>query len=203
MPYFVCQNEECGHRFFERSELAVMSGCPVCGEDDVEIEEADWEPAVPPERRRHSQRAADVRSEAERLLARYKIVEPPVDVERIAVGEGLRIVRKHLGETDGFVDDNVLTVNADHARTRQRFTIAHELGHLILHAHGTDDNSEREANQFASALLIPREMLRHAVRETRDIEILRRRFNVSREALWIAIREARLESRVASSRSGE
>jgi len=193
MPYFVCQCEECGHRFFERSELAIMSGCPVCGEDEVEIEEAGWEPATPTSRPGRSERAADVRAEAERLLARYKIIEPPVDIERIVFGEGLRVVRKHLGAADGFVDNSVLTVNADHARTRQRFTIAHELGHLVLHAEGTDDHSEREADQFASALLIPRQMLRHAVAETQDIDVLRRRFNVSREALWIALKEARLD----------
>jgi Zn-dependent peptidase ImmA (M78 family) len=197
MPYFVCQNDECGHRFFERSELAVMSGCPACGEDDVEIEQGDWEPATPTQQARPSERAAEIRAEAERLLARYKIVEPPVDVERIAFGEGLRIVRKRLGEIDGFVEDDVLTVNADHARTRQRFTIAHELGHLALHADGTDENSEREADQFASALLIPREMLRHAVAESRDLDALRRRFNVSREALWIALKDARLERTIS------
>jgi len=196
MPYFVCQNDECGHRFFERSELAVMSGCPVCGEDDVEIEANGWESTTPTPRLHPSARATNVRAEAERLLARYKIIEPPVDVERIAFREGLRVVRKHLGAADGFIDDNIITVNADHARTRQRFTIAHELGHLVLHADGTDDNSEREADQFASALLIPREMLRHAVAEAQDIDVLRRRFNVSREALWIALEEARLDGRV-------
>jgi Zn-dependent peptidase ImmA (M78 family) len=104
-------------------------------------------------------------------------------VERIAFGEGLRVVRKHLRESDGFVEDNVLTVNAEHARTRQRFTIAHELGHLVLHAEGTDKDSEREADQFAGALLIPRAMLRDAVAETPDLNLLRRGFNVSREAL--------------------
>jgi Zn-dependent peptidase ImmA (M78 family) len=197
MPYFVCQNDECGHRFFERSALAVMSGCPACGEDDVEIEQSDWEPATPIRHARPSERAAEIRAEAERLLARYKIVEPPVDVERIAVGEGLRIIRKQLGEMDGFVEADVLTVNAEHARTRQRFTIAHELGHLALHADGTDENSEREADQFASALLIPREMLRHAVADTRDLDVLRRRFNVSREALWIALKDARLEQTIS------
>src|SRR5947207_2756979 len=109
MPYFVCQNDECGHRFFERSELAVMGGCPACGEDEVEIEQADWEPATPTQHARPSERAAEIRAEAERLLARYKVVEPPVDVERIAFGEGLRIVRKQLGESDGFIEDDLLT----------------------------------------------------------------------------------------------
>lgn len=193
MPYLICQNEECGHRFFERSELAVMSGCPACGEDEVEVEEADWDSAAPTERLRPSERVADVRAEAERLLARYKITGPPVDVERIAFREGLRVVRKHLGAADGYVENKILTVNDDHARTRQRFTIAHELGHVVLHAGGTDENSECEADQFASALLIPREMLRRAVAETQDVDTLRRRFNVSREALWIALRDARFD----------
>ncbi|MGH7484814.1 MAG: ImmA/IrrE family metallo-endopeptidase, partial [bacterium] len=184
-------------RFFERSELAVMGGCPACGEDEVEIEQADWEPATPTQHARPPERAAEIRAEAERLLARYKVVEPPVDVERIAFGEGLRIVRKQLGESDGFVEDDLLTVNAEHARTRQRFTIAHELGHLALHADGTDENSEREADQFASAVLIPREMLRRAVTETPDLDVLRRRFNVSREALWIAVKDARLERKIS------
>ena len=88
---------------------------------------------------------------------------------------------------------------ADHARTRHRFTIAHELGHLVLHGDGVDENSEREADQFASALLIPRAMLRRAVTETADPDLLRRRFNVSREALWIALKDARLDSRVSAS----
>jgi predicted nucleic acid-binding Zn-ribbon protein len=197
MPYLVCQNDECGHRFFNRSELAVMSGCPACGEDDVEIEQTDWEPAAPTKPAHPSERVSDIRAEAARLLARYKVVEPPVDVERIAFGEGLRIVRKPLGGSDGFVDDDVLTVNSEHARTRQRFTIAHELGHLVLHADGTDESSEREADQFASALLIPREMLRQAVAETSDLDVLRRRFNVSREALWIALKDARLERKIS------
>ncbi len=45
---------------------------------------------------------------------------------------------------------------------RQRFDLAHELGHLVLHD-GTvtgDRITESEANQFASALLIPQTMMR-------------------------------------------
>ena len=62
-------------------------------------------------------------------------------------------------------------VNMDSARTRQKFTLAHELGHIIIPWHlGTfidkvDENNvnsnmeywvlEREANRFASELLMP------------------------------------------------
>lgn len=42
---------------------------------------------------------------------------------------------------------------------RSRFDAAHELGHLVLHQHGgsTGREAEREADQFASAFLMPRE----------------------------------------------
>lgn len=44
---------------------------------------------------------------------------------------------------------------------RQRFTIAHELGHLILHRHRPlNDASEAEAQLFASAFLLPADTAR-------------------------------------------
>jgi Zn-dependent peptidase ImmA (M78 family)/DNA-binding XRE family transcriptional regulator len=41
---------------------------------------------------------------------------------------------------------------------RSRFDAAHELGHLVLHAHGAPNGqeAEKEANAFASAFLMPR-----------------------------------------------
>lgn len=44
---------------------------------------------------------------------------------------------------------------------RSRFDAAHELGHLLLHVHGYHEGREveREADQFASHLLVPREDL--------------------------------------------
>lgn len=38
---------------------------------------------------------------------------------------------------------------------RQRFTLAHELGHIIMHRIPTGDDMETEANKFASCLLMP------------------------------------------------
>jgi Zn-dependent peptidase ImmA (M78 family)/transcriptional regulator with XRE-family HTH domain len=41
---------------------------------------------------------------------------------------------------------------------RSRYDAAHELGHLVLHAHGAPNGqeAEREANEFAAAFLMPR-----------------------------------------------
>ncbi len=51
---------------------------------------------------------------------------------------------------------------------RERFTKAHELGHLVLHARRPfvlDKIKEREAHRFAGALLIPAEEMRQSVSE--------------------------------------
>ena len=42
---------------------------------------------------------------------------------------------------------------------RQRFTIAHELGHLILNINNDELDEERLCNRFASALLMPKEAI--------------------------------------------
>lgn len=51
---------------------------------------------------------------------------------------------------------------------RQRFTEAHELGHIVLHGRRPDVGEkvrEREAHRFAGALLIPHEAMHEAVSE--------------------------------------
>lgn len=72
----------------------------------------------------------------------------------------------------------IIVVNKTHPQTRQNFSMAHELGHLILHGYTTPhadggqpvrfrnetsslgtDKDEIEANQFAAELLMPEELL--------------------------------------------
>lgn len=65
---------------------------------------------------------------------------------------------------DGFSflrgDEYLIVYNSslDIPRTRQRFTIAHELGHYILSHTGRTEAEEREADCFARNLLAPRQM---------------------------------------------
>lgn len=71
---------------------------------------------------------------------------------------------------------------------RKRFTLAHELGHIVLKP-GADCDAERAANRFAGAFLIPAEVLRQEIgTKRRDISIgeligLKDRFGVSIQAL--------------------
>ncbi|PZF28211.1 hypothetical protein DEJ35_12700 [Curtobacterium sp. MCPF17_051] len=53
----------------------------------------------------------------------------------------------------------IILVSTHAPGDRQRFTLAHELGHAVLHD-GAGDNQEAEADQFASAFLLPSAMAR-------------------------------------------
>jgi hypothetical protein len=76
-----------------------------------------------------------------------------------------------------FIDESLHPCEFPEMQGRQRFTIAHEIGHWCLHRHeidvalgwrhrdfGREIVREREANRFASALMMPRELVRAAWR---------------------------------------
>ncbi|WP_081625419.1 XRE family transcriptional regulator [Mycobacterium sp. 141] len=76
-----------------------------------------------------------------------------------------------------------------------RFDVAHELGHLVLHPAATCDDAaqEREANEFASEFLIPREAIPEYLRTNPSLaEVLdvRDQFKVSAMALAHATHSA-------------
>jgi Zn-dependent peptidase ImmA (M78 family) len=138
----------------------------------------------------------------------------PLPLESIARGNGIEVVRDPLSngeDVSGFYyrdgTHRVIGVNSAHPRVRQRFTIAHELGHALLHdVEGVHldrafmfrdrmsslaiDPKERDANAFAAELLMPEQEILDAVRQdgldiTDDAAMKRaaKRFGVSVQAL--------------------
>jgi Zn-dependent peptidase ImmA (M78 family) len=77
---------------------------------------------------------------------------------------GVRVFSLSLdaAEVDAFSmwrqDTPFVFLNTKKSAEHSRFDAAHELGHLVLHRHGSPQGqeAEREANAFASALLMPR-----------------------------------------------
>jgi len=149
-------------------------------------------------------RSAD--QEADRLLKEYRVHEPPVPVGDIARGEGAQIARDRFeGNESGFIlrdgKTTIIGVNTLTSRRRQRFTIAHELGHLLLHegkplivdhsirvnfrndvsSMATDDE-EIEANAFAAALLMPRNLILNNLKAY-ITKVAQRSESISREDL--------------------
>ena len=95
--------------------------------------------------------------------------------------------------TDGFVVQNnnkyIIFLNKDMLLSRQRFTIAHEIGHIILGHHnldgynliansGLDTDVEQEANMFARLILCPPQITRYLPKNANCISNL---FKVSKQ----------------------
>lgn len=119
---------------------------------------------------------------AERLLEDARVSRPPVPVEALARTQGCKIAASDLKDISGILvrssDTVVIGVNRKHPETRRRFTIAHELGHFLLHegrevrfdrefrvslrseASSAGANVEEiEANFFAASILMPDRLL--------------------------------------------
>ena len=92
----------------------------------------------------------------------------------------------------------IIRINQDHNRKRQRFTLAHELGHYLLHKdknsgfrdavffrNETLNSMEYNANEFASKLLMPEKTVRKYIdeEEVRNIGELANKFFVSALAM--------------------
>lgn len=141
-------------------------------------------------------RRKKIRRIVEELLDKHRITKPPVDVERICESIGLSVVRKNVESISGFIVQNdgkvAIGVNSSNIPARQRFTIAHELGHYLLHPPGTDDVhvdskfqvrfrdelssqgtdiSEQEANFFAAELLMPQEFIEADLRNVGNVDL--------------------------------
>jgi Zn-dependent peptidase ImmA (M78 family) len=140
--------------------------------------------------------------------------DPPVNVERIAKQLKITIVRQALDQNISGIlyrEDGtaIIGVNSRHPESRQRFTIAHEIGHFVLHPgerviverngrvnlrDGRSNQAivpeEIQANRFAAELLMPRRRVLEALRTpeapataARDVAVLADRFSVSSQAM--------------------
>ncbi|MBL9170653.1 MAG: ImmA/IrrE family metallo-endopeptidase [Verrucomicrobiales bacterium] len=129
-------------------------------------------------------RAKAIRLKASELLQQCGVVAAPVDVEKIAAELGIAVRRTPTDDDiSGFLlhqtdSEVVIGVNTLHHPNRQRFTIAHELGHYVLHQYDEvhvdravvrlrsgesssgENPDEVEANRFAAELLMPENFIR-------------------------------------------
>jgi Zn-dependent peptidase ImmA (M78 family) len=139
----------------------------------------------------------------------------PVDVYGIAEALGIDCRDETLdGNASGkiekhwFFDTYTIAVNKAHPITRRRFTVAHEIGHFVLHrdqiGDGIEDDAmyrsgqssrvEREANAFAASILMPAPLVVFAFEQDglTSSTSLAKRFVVSSEVAAIRMRELRL-----------
>lgn len=161
-----------------------------------------------------------IASTVRQLLSEMDITHPPVDVRMIAERKGAIVVDEPLEDQSfsGFLYRRsdarpVIGTNSNHPITRKRFTIAHELAHMLIHpktgvhldqvvvqmrdsksSMGMDEE-EMEANRLAAELLMPESFLATDIAamgtvhadDSQAIEILADKYEVSVQAMTIRL----------------
>ncbi|WP_417840178.1 ImmA/IrrE family metallo-endopeptidase [Tritonibacter scottomollicae] len=118
-------------------------------------------------------------SEAERQVILPFLTDVPVRIASIARALGVEVksatlkprISGQIQRSETSASGYRIRVNRHEAATRQRFTIAHEIGHYLLHRDAIgdgiedtilyrstlSDRREAEANKMAAELLMPRD----------------------------------------------
>lgn len=144
---------------------------------------------------------ADPQACAAYVRAEWNITRGPIpDVVSTLERHGIVCARYHAGThaVDAFsvpFPERPVTVLGDDKakRDRERFSAAHELGHLVMHEpeHAGSKLVEDQANQFAAAFLMPADDIRSELPATaawNELLMLKRRWGVSIGALLMRSR---------------
>lgn len=149
------------------------------------------------------------------LLRLASIKEAPVDVFQIARLLGFSIIESDFPDNysgEIFIEGKVksIGINKNHTLKRQRFSVAHELGHYLnAHEYFDEDGKiledkefdyhnpihrqEHEANLFASSLLMPKKFLVKDLESIGlEIDKLTEKYQVSEQAMWIRLTTLKL-----------
>lgn len=152
------------------------------------------------------------RKMAKKVIKDYKLTEIPTDLTKVF--KNLRLKYIELNDPEG-IDGAIIEIehkpaiaylNKAKPIPRQRFTLAHELGHIFLKHSKRDfynaeesrefgdeeiDHSkppqEKEADAFASELLVSNDKLKQHEADMNNIDRLSSIFQVSKEAMTIAV----------------
>lgn len=163
------------------------------------------------------------------LLKQHRISTPPVPLERLVEGFGASLqIRPASLDIRGFVvrasrntlNRDLIFINSKHSPNTQRFTLAHEIGHLLIdfteiHFDGAESSGRRKGatvrrnadeqdeeavvDQFAAELLMPKDMLTSDLKartiDPNDDDALKRlaaRYHVSLIVLTLRLRQLEL-----------
>ena len=148
-------------------------------------------------------RVGFARNQARSLIKRFKeatrtVINYEVPVTGIAEYLGFKV--EYLNSMDDrhsaiiYPQKMLIGINGRHHPHRQRFSLSHELGHhLLKHPPELELSQEdarvcnREADEFSGELLVPLELLKKALKTTKNLTGLSDLFNVSRDVITIRL----------------
>lgn len=156
-------------------------------------------PAERPDEEKAKPRAPYAREVARDLLRAAGITASPVSlgviIRHVQTIRPLFLVGTHdLPEETSAIfvqpgsGNEYIGYNLDHSYVRKRFSIAHEIGHLMLDHTGENPSEnaqwEREANIFAAELLMPKDLLKKDfVQKPNAIPEIAYHYRVSKDAM--------------------
>lgn len=158
-----------------------------------------------------SQTASFAQRLAKSVLKSAKLKNPPIILKNVLESLDFKITLfpKDLGDDDGFcVGDKLIGYNKTKSRGRIRFTIAHELGHIML-GHNAEENpskinfyskneKEANANVFAAELLVPSSMLKKEPLKDMSVAELAKKYDVSDDMMFWRLKTTHLDLKVGS-----
>ena len=134
---------------------------------------------------------------ANRLRSQWEVGNRPLDnLVQIAEDRGLIVIAwdddsdKFDGLSGWCGAHPVIVINENRSTDRLRFSLAHEIGHLVMDASDVGGNEEALAHRFAAALLVPPEQAYHELGRKRnaldweELKLLKRKYGMSMSA-WI------------------
>ena len=174
---------------------------------------------------------SQIAARAEELLKDLGLFSAPVKVDAVAGALNLSVYPEELeDDVSGVLVVNngsgSVLLNQRQSPNRRRFTLAHEIGHFVLHwldgqkedrlfldrryptfskvddsvylrssSKSTSPDEERQANEFASAMLMPRQLVLDYVKSSNlaftdeeDVARCARAFQVSEQAMLIRLK---------------
>lgn len=163
-------------------------------------------------------RVEDAEGAADALRRLWKLgIDPIPFMAELLEDRGVKVIALELPEnvsgSKAFVqrpehdDVPVIVVNQGHNGERQRFTLAHELAHLVLRFSGLSEaEQEKAADRFAGAFLVAKDMLLQLMGGNRtavslgELADLKKTFQVSIAALAVRCSQLGILSKAAYGR---
>lgn len=150
---------------------------------------------------------ADIEAAAEECRSLWQLGRGPIqNLALAAESAGILVVREEteissiegLSSWSALLARPIVFLSSDKANAfRSRFDLAHEIGHLILHKHipraeerDRYNQMEKQAHQFAGALLLPAETFASEVRTPTNLDnllILKQRWGASVAAMMMRL----------------
>lgn len=144
------------------------------------------------------------------IIRRENGIEPSyfIDITELAKSLGCEVFEAEFKDpsVSGLVTrgpkGEIIKINKDNTEERKRFTIAHELAHVILHQnvathvdyrkpYSTYDEDELrkevQADMLAAAMLMPKELVKQAWKKLNDVNLVATLFRVSRKAATVRL----------------